>query len=101
MWHTKSFSIGHAAWLEAIRGIRGADRWRISLLTAIAALESDPHRHPQADEAIDLGLNLGEMLQGRWGHIYRIIFTIDDVSQTVHVHRIRYAAQDRLKPGDI
>ncbi len=40
-----------------------------------------------------------ELLYGRRRSAYRILFTID--GQTVNVLRVRHAAQDRLKPGDV
>lgn len=93
---------GHAAWLEATQTIRAADRWRVGLLNAaIPALESDPHRYPPAAEAADVGVDLREMLRGRRRHVYRVLFTIDDTTQTVYVHRVRHAAQDRLSAGDL
>ena len=91
---------GHVAWLEATFGLRTADRWRVGLLTSvIPALETDPHHYPEADEAADLGIDLRVLLHGRRRHVYRVLFTID--GQTVNVHRVRHAAQDRLQPGDV
>jgi plasmid stabilization system protein ParE len=90
----------NAAWLEATLGLRAADRWRGGLLTGVvSALEADPHRYPQADEAADLGVDLRELLHGRRRQVYRVLFTID--RETVYVHRVRHAAQDRLQPGDV
>ena len=65
----------------------------------IAALEADPHRYPEADEAADLGLDLRELLHGKHRQVYRVLFTID--GNTVNVHAVRHATQDRLNPGDI
>jgi plasmid stabilization system protein ParE len=90
----------NTAWLEATHGLRAADRWRVGLLTAvIPALETDPHRYPQADEAIELGVDLRELLHGRRRHIFRVLFTI--AGETVFVHRVLHAAQDRLGPGSV
>ena len=84
---------GNTAWLEATRGFRAADRWRAGFLSAVvAALEADPHRYPEADEAGDLGLDLRELLYGRDRRVFRVLFTIE--GDTVNVH----AAQDRLHP---
>jgi len=91
---------GTATWLEATRGLRAADRWRVGLLTVgVPALETDPNRYPRAEEAADLGIDLRKVLHGRRPHVYRVLFTIDD--ETVNVHRVRHAAQDRLAPGDV
>ena len=90
----------NTAWLEATFGRRAADRWRVGLLTAvIPALETDPDRYPQADEAADLGVDLRELLHGRRRQVYRVLFTID--GETVNVLRVRYLTQDRLNPNDI
>jgi plasmid stabilization system protein ParE len=88
------------AWLESTLGLRAADRWRIGLLTGvISALGTDPQRYPQADEAVDLGVDLRELLHGRRRQVYRVLFTID--GETVYIHRDRHTTQDRLQPGDL
>ncbi len=90
---------GQVVWLEATRGIQAADRWRVRFLTeVVSALESDPRRYSEADEAGDLGIDLRELLFGRRRQVFRVLFTIDD--NTVNVLRVRHAAQDRLAPGD-
>ena len=76
-----------------------AARWHARIGAAIHSLENNPERCPQADEAADLGADLRELLHGRRRQAYRILFSID--GDTVNVHRVRHAAQDRLQPGDI
>jgi plasmid stabilization system protein ParE len=76
-----------------------AARWRAGLLDRVAALEQSPDRYPLADEAAELAIDLRELLYGRRRGVYRILFTID--GSAVHIHRVRHAAQDRLKPDDI
>lgn len=77
-----------------------ATQWRNALVTnATGALEDDPHRYPAADEAADLELDLRELLFGRGRNVYRVLFTID--GESVYVHRVRHAAQDRLDADDI
>jgi plasmid stabilization system protein ParE len=76
-----------------------ATKWRNGLMAKVDTLAQNPERYPLADDAADLGLELREMLYGRHRHIYRILFTID--GQTVNIHRVRHAAQDRLSPGDV
>ncbi len=39
------------------------------------------------------------MLFGKRRHVYRILYTFDGT--TIHVHRVRHAAQDRLSPEDM
>ena len=76
-----------------------AARWHAGIEAAIGRLATEADRWPQADEAADLGTDLREMLHGRQRHIYRVLFTID--GDTVNVHRVRHATQDRLQPGDV
>jgi plasmid stabilization system protein ParE len=76
-----------------------ADRWLARVRAAIGQLATDADRFPQADEAADLNIDLREMLHGRRPHVYRVLFTID--GDTVHVLRVRHAAQDRLAEGDV
>ena len=86
-------------WPGCPHGRRRRRRWRAGLLARVAALEQSPDRCPLADEAADLGLDLRELLYGRLRRVYRILFTID--GSVVHIHCVRHAAQDRLKPGDV
>jgi plasmid stabilization system protein ParE len=76
-----------------------ADRWLARIQAAIGQLATDADRHPQAEEAAELNIDLREMLHGRRPHVYRVLFTID--GDTVHVLRVRHAAQDRLTEGDV
>jgi plasmid stabilization system protein ParE len=76
-----------------------AARWRTGLLGRVATLEQSPDRCPLADEAGDLGLDLRKLLDGRGRIVHRILFPIE--GQTVVIHRVRQAAQDRLAPDDV
>jgi plasmid stabilization system protein ParE len=78
---------------------RAAARWRTGLFQTVQKLEHSLALYALADEAPDLGLELRELPYGRRGGTYRILFRI--VGQTVSVYRVRHAAQDRLKPGDV
>jgi plasmid stabilization system protein ParE len=86
------------AWLARTNAAAAA-RWRSGLLRIVENLETDPHRYAAADEAADLGVDLRQLLYGRRRNVYRILFTIE--GQTVNVLRVRHAAQDRLRPGDV
>lgn len=91
---------GQTAWRVANRDLVAGARWRHGLLTAVVpALEADPHRYAQADEAAGLGIDLRVLVHGRRPHAYRVLFTID--GDNVHVHRVRHAAQDWLIKGDV
>jgi hypothetical protein len=39
------------------------------------------------------------MLYGRRRQVYRVLFTIE--GESVFIHRVRHAAQDWLKEGDV
>ncbi len=86
------------AWLTQSNPAAAA-RWRTGLFRIVENLETDPNRYPAAEESVDLGLDLRELLYGRRRNVYRILFTI--AGQTVNILRIRHAAQDRLAPGDV
>ena len=80
-------------------GKAAAERWREDFLAKVlAALESDPHCYPEADEAGDLGKDLRMMLYGRRRQSYRVLFTVS--GNRVTVHRVRHSAQDRLTKDD-
>jgi len=79
--------------------LRSATNWRQRIEAVIRALSADADQWPEADEAGDLGLDLRCKLFGRRPKVYRVLFTID--GDTVNVHAVRHAAQDRLQPDDI
>ncbi len=77
---------------------QAAARWRSGLFWIVENLETEPNRYPAADESVDLGLDVRELLYGRRRGVYRILFTIE--GQTVNILRVRHAAQDRLSSED-
>lgn len=87
--------------VEALRWIAerspaAAERWRAGLERAIGSLKRNPTRHPiAADESEWVGVPLREMLYGRRKGVYRILFSID--SDTVTLHYIRHAAQGPIE----
>ena len=78
---------------------QSADRWLTRIRTAVLALAEDADRHPEADEATDLGLDLRCKLFDRRPHVYRILFTID--GKSVNVLRVRHAAEDQIRGDDL
>ena len=81
-------------------GKAAAAEWRERFVTnVIATLEHDPNRFPAAEEAAEVGLDLRVMLYGRRRQVYRVLFTIEE--NIVSIHRVRHAAQDWLKEGDV
>ena len=86
-------------WMADHRSASVAARWHIGIRRAIRSLRIEPTRCPIADEAVDLGHELRELLHHRRRTVYRILFTI--AGTTVNVIRVRHAAQDRLTDADI
>lgn len=94
------FDVRKASLWYGERSSSAEARWQSRMLKVVRKLGGDPRVYPQADEAIDLGIDLREMMVGRRrGIIHRVLFTID--GDTVHVHRVRHASQDRLMEGDL
>lgn len=89
----------NADWLRRHFSAKSADRWNDGIVAAIQTLTNNPGRCPQAEEAPDLGIDLRVLMSGRRPHVFRILFTFD--ATTVSVHRVRHAAQDRLTNDDI
>ena len=89
----------NADWMRRRFSSRSADRWNDGIVAAIASLSDHPERCPEADEAVDLGIDLRMLLHRRGRQVFRILFTID--GRTVTVRRVLHAAQDRLTPDDI
>lgn len=104
---TYEVRITDTAWAELRQGFRwlaeqsprAADRWRTSLLAAVDTLESHPERCSLAPEDEWYPGELRQLLHGKRGRVYRVLFEIR--GNVVHVLRIRHGAQALLKPGDL
>jgi len=83
-------------WL-AERSAAAANRWRNSLLDAIATLEDHPERCPEVLEA-EWHQGLRHLLHGKRRRAHRILFEIR--GRIVVVLRVRHNAQDFLGPAD-
>ena len=83
--------------IEAFRWIverspDAAARWYAGLQKAIAKLGTMPERHPIAeDESEQIGIILRQMLYGRRRGVYRLLFSIE--GETVTLHYVRHSAQ--------
>jgi hypothetical protein len=56
-----------------------------------------PQRHPIAhDESDQLGIILRQMLYGKRKSVYRLLFSIE--GDTVTLHDLRHSARDMLEP---
>ena len=79
------------------RSPAAAGRWYTGLEKAIAKLSKMPQRHPIAeDETEQLGITLRQMLYGRRPGVFRILFSIE--GDTVTLHYIRHSAQGPIEP---
>ena len=81
----------------AERSPAAAGRWYTGLEKAIAKLRTMPERHPIAeDESERLGITLRQMLYGRRPGVFRILFSIE--GDTVTLHYVRHSAQGPIEP---
>ena len=71
-----------------------AERWRDGILKKIATLENLPLRHGLALEADTVGVEIRQTFYGA----YRILYTVDD--RTVTVHGVRHGARRPLGPDE-
>ncbi len=79
-----------------------ASRWFDGLMRAVLSLEEMCRRCALAPEAEILGTELRQLLYGRRGGVYRIVFRIyEDLEPTVRVVAIRHAARRPLQPEDL
>lgn len=60
-----------------------------------------PYRCPVAPESRKLKRHLRHILYGKKPHVYRVIFDIDDSSETVSVLTIRHGARRGVKKPDL
>ena len=80
----------------AERSPAAAARWYAGLEKAIAKLADMPERCPVAhDESEQLGITLRQLLYGRRRGVYRILFTVED--KTVTLHYVRHSARGTIE----
>jgi plasmid stabilization system protein ParE len=87
-------------WLRE-RSPEAAAAWYNGLFDAIDSLEKMPYRCPLSPESEELNIELRQLLYGKRGQQYRILYTIEiderSGEEVVRVQRIRHQAQDALK----
>ncbi len=87
--------------VEAFRWIAerspdAAARWYDDFQKAIAKLATMPERCPVAeDESEQLGITLRQLLYGRRRGVYRILFSIEE--ETVTLHYVRHSARGPIE----
>jgi plasmid stabilization system protein ParE len=91
-------------WLKEHSPARAGD-WYEGLLETIFSLENFPTRCPLAPESEDLGKEIRQLLYGKRGRVYRILFGItrDEKADEdiVRIFRIWHSARARAKASDI
>lgn len=75
--------------------------WFSGLLGAIYGLSVFPTRCPLALESRDLPIEVRQLLYGKRGGVYRILFHIQEEEKTVIVLRIRHSARLSLHPDEL
>jgi len=89
-------AVGAFRWI-AERSPDAAARWYAGFQKAIAKLTDMPQRCPVAeDESEQLGITLRQMLYGRRRGVYRILFSVE--GDTVTLHYVRHSAQGPIEP---
>jgi plasmid stabilization system protein ParE len=78
------------------RSPTAANRWQGGLLRAIHSLETQPSRCARAPESESFGEEIRQLLYGRRGGVYRILFTIEE--DVVSVLYVRHGARRPLSP---
>ncbi|MGK7902511.1 MAG: type II toxin-antitoxin system RelE/ParE family toxin [Hormoscilla sp.] len=76
-----------------------ADSWFRGLMNAIATLQSKPRRCALAVEQEIFAKEVRQLLYGKSKNVYRVLFTVEDV--TVYVLYVRHSAQAPLTLEDI
>jgi plasmid stabilization system protein ParE len=81
----------------ADRSPTAAARWYAGIEKAIGKLGTLPERHPIAqDETEQFGVTLHQMLYGRRPGVFRILFSVE--GDTVTLHYVRHSARGPIEP---
>jgi plasmid stabilization system protein ParE len=73
-----------------------AMRWRLGLLQAIRSLSQHPTRCPLASESTHFKQEIRQLLYGKRGGVYRVLFVMDE--EVVYILHVRHAAREFLEP---
>jgi plasmid stabilization system protein ParE len=84
---------------KAERDLQAADRWWNAIVSAMKSLTDNPERCAGAPEEEWYGHGLRQLLVGKRSGMYRILFVVR--GDTVTILRVRHAAQDLLRRGDL
>lgn len=82
---------------------KAAQRWFDGLIQAVLSLEEMPQRCPLAPETERLGIELRQLLYGKRGGLFRIVFRLYEQLQppVVRVVAIRHGARDRMTSEEL
>jgi len=84
-------------WIRTRSPARAA-RWYWGLVKAILSLDTMPERCAFAPETDAFDIKIRQLLYGKRGGVYRVLFTIQD--DMVSVLHVRHGAQRFLEPGE-
>ena len=73
-----------------------AARWRRGLLEAVQSLSQQPTRCPLAPENVWFKQEIRQLLYGKRGGVYRVLFVIGE--KTVSILHVRHSAREFLQP---
>lgn len=87
-------------WIKE-RAPEKAGEWYEGLLEAVFSLENLPTRCALAPESQEFSIEIRQLLYGKRGSVYRILFGVSYDPETqenvVRIYRIRHSAQRNLK----
>ncbi len=87
------------AWFRDQAAEKAGGKWFAQLMATIDTLETMPERCARAAEAVEIDLDIREILIGKRRSSYRVLFQIQGT--TVHILRIWHSARDAVTRDDL
>jgi len=87
-------------WVIERAALRGPE-WFEGLMDCLYSLNHSPRRCPLAPEARRSHREIRNLLYGKPGRLYRIIFEVDEERHTVWILHIRRGARAPLRPEEL
>ena len=87
----------YGGWIKQKSGATPADRWLTGLESLIDSLAEMPTRFRAIDEQEDFDIPLRQVPY----HSHRVIYHVNEETQTVHVLRVYHSAQKALTKDDV
>jgi toxin ParE1/3/4 len=78
---------------------RHAGRWYVAILDRIETLRDHPLRCPLAPETESFEREIRQLLHGRRGGVYRVLFAVEE--ERVVILSVRHGARAPLAPEDL